>query len=172
MPISRVCDLDRSVGLRARGRPSLLSPLPPTMQPKFPMLWFASPIHRLRYESPQTKIKCCVDQLRSPGIAGMDGPVAGPHRSRLTGADIVVSIDTSLPAVNSARNHARAGVICGRSACRTAACRNPRDRRSRLQSIDGRRRRGQHPRRTQISAQMPHRPEDRGASRPHSQDHG
>jgi class 3 adenylate cyclase len=24
----------------------------------------------------------------------MDGPVAGPHRSRLTGADIVVSIDT------------------------------------------------------------------------------
>jgi hypothetical protein len=25
MPISRVCDLDRSVGLRARGRPSLLS---------------------------------------------------------------------------------------------------------------------------------------------------
>jgi hypothetical protein len=53
MPISRVCDLDRSVGLRARGRPSLLSPLPLTMQPKFPMLWFASPIHRLRYESPQ-----------------------------------------------------------------------------------------------------------------------
>jgi hypothetical protein len=30
MPILRVCDLDRSVGLHARGRPSLLSPLPPS----------------------------------------------------------------------------------------------------------------------------------------------